>query len=127
MLDATAPTGPVVLVGHSMGGMTVMALAEQHPELFGDRVVGVALLSTSPGRLAEVTLRRAGGRRPGAAPGRSQALAALNRRPGWSPAAGRLGSDIEFVLTKRYSFATDVPPSLVRFVSTHARRRRRST
>ena len=28
-----------------------------------------------------------------------------------------LGADIEFVLTKRYSFATDVPPSLVRFVS----------
>ena len=36
-----APDGPVVLVGHSMGGMSIMALAEQHPELFGDRVVGV--------------------------------------------------------------------------------------
>ena len=35
-----APTA-VVLVGHSMGGMTLLALAEQHPELFGDRVVGV--------------------------------------------------------------------------------------
>jgi pimeloyl-ACP methyl ester carboxylesterase len=40
-------TGPVVLVGHSMGGMTVMQLAADHPELFGDRVVGVMLLSTS--------------------------------------------------------------------------------
>ena len=69
VLDATAPNGPVVLVGHSMGGMTIMALADQQPELFGDRVVGVALISTSPGRLAEVTLRRAGRRRPGAAPG----------------------------------------------------------
>ena len=28
-----------------------------------------------------------------------------------------MGADIEFVLTKRYSFATDVPPSLVQFVS----------
>ena len=34
-------TGPVVLVGHSMGGMTIVALAEEYPELFGDRVVGV--------------------------------------------------------------------------------------
>ena len=64
-------TGPLVLVGHSMGGMTIMALADQQPELFGDRVIGVALVATSPGRLAEVTLRRAGCRRPGAAPGRA--------------------------------------------------------
>ena len=41
--------GPVVLVGHSMGGMTIMQLAADHPEMFGDeqRVVGVVLLSTS--------------------------------------------------------------------------------
>ena len=39
--------GPVVLVGHSMGGMTIMQLAADHPELFGDRVVGVMLVSTS--------------------------------------------------------------------------------
>lgn len=44
-------TGPVVLVGHSMGGMTVMQLAADHPDLFADAVVGVVLLSTSAGRL----------------------------------------------------------------------------
>lgn len=43
--------GPVVLVGHSMGGMTVMQLAADHPELFAKRVVGVALICTSGGRL----------------------------------------------------------------------------
>ena len=42
VLDAVAPEGRVVLVGHSMGGMTIVALAEQYPELFGDRVVGAA-------------------------------------------------------------------------------------
>jgi pimeloyl-ACP methyl ester carboxylesterase len=41
-------TGPVVLVGHSMGGMTIMQLAADHPEMFGHQVVGVALISTSP-------------------------------------------------------------------------------
>lgn len=46
-------TGPVVLVGHSMGGMTVMAYAEQHPLALGDPVVGVALVSTSSGGLAD--------------------------------------------------------------------------
>src|SRR5215218_9097445 len=116
VLRATAPSGPVVLVGHSMGGMTVMALADQHPELFGDRVVGVALVATSPGRLAEVTFgvpAAAGRALRRAAP---KALAALNRRPALVSRGRLLGADIEFVLTKRYSFATDVPPSLVRFV-----------
>jgi pimeloyl-ACP methyl ester carboxylesterase len=53
VLDAVAPTGPVVLAGHSMGGMSIMALARQRPELFGDRVVGVFLLATSAGGLVE--------------------------------------------------------------------------
>jgi pimeloyl-ACP methyl ester carboxylesterase len=53
ILDAVTPTGPVVLVGHSMGGMSVMALARQRPELFGTRVVGVFLLATSAGGLVE--------------------------------------------------------------------------
>lgn len=54
VLEATAPDGPVVLVGHSMGGMTIMQLALDHPELFGTRVRGLALLSTSPGGLRDV-------------------------------------------------------------------------
>jgi pimeloyl-ACP methyl ester carboxylesterase len=56
VLDATAPTGPVVLAGHSMGGMTLMALAEQYPELLGPRVVGVGLVATSSGDLDKLTL-----------------------------------------------------------------------
>src|SRR3954463_7870601 len=56
VLDATAPEGPVVLAGHSMGGMSVMALARQRPELFGTRVVGVFLLATSAGGLVETGL-----------------------------------------------------------------------
>ncbi|ADB76064.1 alpha/beta fold hydrolase [Geodermatophilus obscurus] len=52
VLDAVAPRGPVVLAGHSMGGMSVMALARRRPELFGTRVVGAFLLATSAGGLA---------------------------------------------------------------------------
>ncbi|MGY1913990.1 alpha/beta fold hydrolase [Blastococcus sp. SYSU DS0973] len=51
VLDAVAPTGPVVLAGHSMGGMSILALARQRPELFGGRVVGAFLLATSAGGL----------------------------------------------------------------------------
>ena len=51
VLERHAPRGPVVLLGHSMGGMTIMSLARQRPELFGDRVRGVFLLATSAGDL----------------------------------------------------------------------------
>ena len=51
VLDAVAPQGPVVLCGHSMGGMTIMALAASRPELFGSRVTGVVLVGTSAGGL----------------------------------------------------------------------------
>jgi pimeloyl-ACP methyl ester carboxylesterase len=55
VLDAVAPDGPVVLAGHSMGGMTIMALAEEHPELFGDRIAAAAFVATSSGGLDAVT------------------------------------------------------------------------
>ncbi len=53
VLDQAVPPGPVVLLGHSMGGMTIMALARQRPELFGPRVAGAFLLATSSGGLVE--------------------------------------------------------------------------
>jgi len=49
VIHSLADDDKVVLVGHSMGGMSIVALAEQHPELFGDRVVGLALISTTAG------------------------------------------------------------------------------
>jgi pimeloyl-ACP methyl ester carboxylesterase len=54
VIDAVAPAGPVVVAGHSMGGMTIMALAEERPELFTERVVAAAFVGTSAGELAEV-------------------------------------------------------------------------
>ena len=51
VLDQLAPSGPVVLGGHSMGGMTIMCLAASRPELFGDRVRAALLVSTSAGDL----------------------------------------------------------------------------
>jgi pimeloyl-ACP methyl ester carboxylesterase len=52
VVDQLAPRGRLLLGGHSMGGMTVMALAAVRPELFTDRVDGVLLVGTSAGDLA---------------------------------------------------------------------------
>lgn len=51
VIENVAPAGPIVLVGHSMGGMTIMRLAGAHPELFGEVVKGAVLVATSAGGL----------------------------------------------------------------------------
>lgn len=45
-------TGPLVLAGHSMGGMSIMAFAGTHPMDLAERVVGVAFMGTSAGGLS---------------------------------------------------------------------------
>jgi pimeloyl-ACP methyl ester carboxylesterase len=47
VVESTCADRDVVLVGHSMGGMSIMSLAAQHPELFGPKVKAVALLNTA--------------------------------------------------------------------------------
>jgi len=60
VLDRCAPTGPVVLGGHSMGGMTIMCLAANHESVIGDRVRGVALVDTSAGAVHRPPRNRRG-------------------------------------------------------------------
>lgn len=58
VLRVLVPDGPIVLVGHSMGGMAVLSYAGQHPDLIGSRVVGVGLIATAAGALGETGLTR---------------------------------------------------------------------
>ncbi|MFJ6696028.1 alpha/beta fold hydrolase [Streptomyces sp. NPDC091272] len=116
VIDAAAPEGPLVLVGHSMGGMTVMALADQYPELIRERVVGVAFVGTSSGHMGEVNF--------------GLPVAGMNAIRRFLPRVLRtLGSQTELVergrratadlfagIVKRYSFGSrDVDPAVSRF------------
>jgi pimeloyl-ACP methyl ester carboxylesterase len=117
VLQSCAPRGPIVLVGHSMGGMTIMALADQHPELFGTRVVGVALLSTSTGKLAEAAF----GLPSAIVPVTKRVVPFLTRgmrsRPELFERGRRLGTDLAYVISRSWAFGSkDVSPSLVEFV-----------
>ena len=47
VLAVMVPVGPVVLVGHSMGGMTVLSHARQFPQRYPRRIVGAALISSA--------------------------------------------------------------------------------
>ncbi|MER6417488.1 alpha/beta hydrolase [Streptomyces sp. NPDC001137] len=116
VIDAAAPNGPIVLVGHSMGGMTMMALADQYPELIRERVVAVAFVGTSSGRLGEVNfglpvagvnaVRRV---LPGV-------LKALGQQAALVEKGRRATADLFAGIIKRYSFASrDVDPAVARF------------
>jgi pimeloyl-ACP methyl ester carboxylesterase len=118
VVEALAPDGPLVLVGHSMGGMTVMALAGEQPDLVRRRVAGVALVATSSGGLADVHWGLAPSVGRVAHKVAPLALVGLTRAPRLVDRTRRLGSDLEQLLVKRYSYASPVPPELVRFTST---------
>ncbi|MFF4798128.1 alpha/beta fold hydrolase [Streptomyces sp. NPDC001351] len=116
VIDAAAPDGPIVLVGHSMGGMTMMALADQYPELIRERVVATAFVGTSSGRLGEVNfglpvagvnaVRRV---LPGV-------LKALGQQAALVEKGRRATADLFAGIIKRYSFASrDVDPAVARF------------
>ncbi|WP_405821124.1 alpha/beta hydrolase [Streptomyces sp. NBC_01390] len=116
VLDAAVPEGPIVLVGHSMGGMTVMAFADEYPDVVRERVVGIAFVGTSSGRLGEVNfglpvagvnaVRRV---LPGV-------LKALGQQAEWVERGRRATADLFTGIIKRYSFASrDVDPAVARF------------
>jgi pimeloyl-ACP methyl ester carboxylesterase len=119
VLAATAPgDGPVLLVGHSMGGMTIMALAAQRPELFGPKVVGTLLISTAaagidpaswlPGPLRPVARQAAAPVLRGASRGRPAVLVERSRQ-----AAG----DLAFLSTRFIAFGdSGVSPAVVDFL-----------
>lgn len=112
LIEEVAPRGPVVLVGHSMGGMTVMSLAQERPDLFGSRVVAAALLATSAGGIAEAVVP-IGAR---ATDVLSSRLLPRVQRVAGSPLVGRTrraGSDLNFLFTKVWGFGDNPSPAQV--------------
>lgn len=117
VIDAIAPEGPLMIVGHSMGGMTTMALADQRPELFSERVFGVALIATTAGGLesGELGLPVGLGRLfhrlapPVAAAVASQGP--LVERLRWQD------TDLGLMLTRMYSFGSAATEQASRFVA----------
>ncbi|MFP3986494.1 alpha/beta fold hydrolase [Streptomyces sp. E11-3] len=119
VLEATAPRGPVVLIGHSMGGMAIMALAAVHPEQFTSRVAAVGLLATSAGDLAAV---RMGLSRPTAAVLHQVlvgGLPVLARAPAVVDPTRRWTGGLAFRLTHRMLCRTSMTPA-ARRITIHA-------
>lgn len=55
VVDTFAPDGPLVIAGHSIGGMTMTAIPQERPDLL-PRIRGLLFVATSAGELDRVTL-----------------------------------------------------------------------
>lgn len=117
VIDATCPQGPIALVGHSMGGMTTMALARHHPDLVRDRVMAVAFIATAAGGdgLMDLGLGPLAGRAIGQAGPRLLSRLAPHQR--WLGPVRRFGRTIEDSFVDRFSFDSPVSEEMVRFAS----------
>lgn len=116
VLEDVVPEGDLVLVGHSMGGMTIMSLGEEFPGLIKERVIGVAFVSTSPGGL---TLAN-GGRQATIAHGLLErvgprVLGPLSERPELVSQMRRAGRELEVFLVAQNAFASPVSRTVVRY------------
>lgn len=116
VIEATCPEGPLVLVGHSMGGMTVMSCAAQFPELVKERVIGVALVATSAGGGPQLT-NLGFGDLFGAIIGQvgPGVLGKLSRGQRLVTPARKLVRGVEDALVHRYSFDSPVPAATIRY------------
>ena len=115
VLATAAPDGPVVLVGHSMGGMALITLAGLRPKWFTERVAGVGLVSTSAGEVSTAQLARA------VLAGNSALVRLVSSTVSRYPnlvERGRVGGhDAVWLLTRTLGFAKkDVPGELVDYL-----------
>jgi pimeloyl-ACP methyl ester carboxylesterase len=119
LISTLVPVGRIVLIGHSMGGMTVMALADQHPELFGagGRVTGVVLMSTSTGKLAGVSLGLPAALAKLRGPVMPVLLRGARRQPTLIERGRAHVTDIAWVFVRKLAFGGPVDPALVEYVS----------
>ena len=139
VLDAVVPTGPIVLVGHSMGGMSLLSFAQQYPGQFAAaerataapkasrrtpppagpvRIVGVALVATSAGRLAQVSLGLPALITRLRGPLAPLVLRGARRQAHLVEHSRRVGRDVAWIITRRFSFgSTDVSPQVVDFIN----------
>jgi pimeloyl-ACP methyl ester carboxylesterase len=115
VVEELAPAGPIVLVGHSMGGMTVLALAQLDPEWFHSRIAGVALVSTCADGMGDVTFGLPRGLARVLNDASPSLLRGLARAPKIVERGRRFGSAYALAITRRLAFGGEVPQEFVDF------------
>ncbi|WP_227979080.1 alpha/beta fold hydrolase [Nocardia spumae] len=101
VLRTLAPVGPVVLIGHSMGAMVVLAYARLFPATIGTRVVGAGLIAGAAAGITTVGLGRLLTRQTV-----TSFRVAVRRAPRTMRASKRLGRRLFEPLVREASFGT---------------------
>ena len=119
VLEAAAPDRPALLIGHSLGGMAILAMAEEHPELFGPNVAGVMLIGSAStslfrGAMGTVTdlIKPRGG----------SLLDTVRRMDGLRKALTAHPTDVGGAVARFTQFGPDAPAHIVDHVAGLARR-----
>jgi pimeloyl-ACP methyl ester carboxylesterase len=110
VLDAVVPEGRAVVIGHSMGGMSILATAQARPDLFAGRVAGVVFVGTASsdlllgamGSVTQLLRPRLGSL--------VQAAQRVNRLRRYAVSSR---GDLSHVFTRMTQFGPDASPALV--------------
>ena len=120
VVAACAPNGPLVLIGHSMGAMAILAAVSSAPSVYdrtvavvlansaGGSILGGAFRSTAAASLRTIQARLVGGR------------FARRMLDSNNPAA-RPATDLSLLLTRQFGLSTDASPEVVAFLETQLR------
>jgi pimeloyl-ACP methyl ester carboxylesterase len=117
VLDELVPDGPLVLVGHSMGAMSLLALADAHPALVTDRVAGVALIATSTGKVAALSLGLPAAVAAVSDPAVRLALRGMHQQHRLVERGRARLSDAAWMFVRKLAFGPHPDPGLVEFVA----------
>jgi pimeloyl-ACP methyl ester carboxylesterase len=116
VLQATAKDRDVVLVGHSMGGMTIMSLAAHYPQLFGSKVRAAALVDTSAAREPDHTFGLPGPIARAFLKQWQSSLALMVSDPEKAERARRSGSAVSVAISRFLNLGHKPDKRLARFV-----------
>ncbi|MFO7961204.1 MAG: alpha/beta hydrolase [Nitriliruptoraceae bacterium] len=118
VIDRCTRPGPVLVAGHSLGGMTVLNAARRHPHLVRDRLAGAVLLSTTSSARAERLTLEVGIRAAARLDRGIRRLVPALRDPRVLSTADRLWSstsDLSFLVARWTAVGPGADPAIVAF------------
>jgi pimeloyl-ACP methyl ester carboxylesterase len=118
VLERCTRPGPVVVAGHSLGGMTLLNAARRHPQLVRDRLAGAVLFSTTSSARAERLTLEVGIRAAARLDRAIRRLVPTLRDPRVLSTADRLwssSSDLSFLIARWTAVGPQADPAIVAF------------
>jgi pimeloyl-ACP methyl ester carboxylesterase len=118
VIEATARPGPLVVAGHSMGGMAVLNAARRRPDVLAGRLAGAVLLSTTSSAKSEKLTLEVGIQAAARLERGLRRIVPTLRDPRVLGVTGRITeatSDLSYLVARATSVGPDPPPGVVEF------------